>query len=610
MNDMCGIAGYAGNFPAKDFLLEALEKLEYRGYDSAGIATLETECINISKTKGNLNELTKKVANSIHNGSVGIGHTRWATHGKPDEINSHPHVSQDENFVVVHNGIIENYLPLKKMLEESGFKFKSETDTEVIPNLIQYFYKGDVFDAFLKAVSYLKGSYTIGLVSCFEPDKIYAVAKDSSLIVGKGNQENYLASDIPALLQKTKNVYMMKDNEFAIITKDNISFFDSTKNPINKEITKIDYTNASVSKNGYEFFMLKEIMEQPDAVKNTIVPRLKDGYVDLSEISLTKEYFNGLNKIFIVACGSAYHAGLVGKNIIENMARVFVSVELASEFRYSNPVIEKGDLVVVISQSGETSDSLAALKYAKTKGAEIISIVNVKESSIARESKNVIYTNAGPEIAVATTKAYLTQTVALFLLAVHISDAKNKLADVEHKAFVNQLTKLPDMIKNALCDAEKINELSKEFLKSDNVFFIGRGLDSYIAMEGSLKLKEISYIHSQSYAAGELKHGTISLVEEGTLVVALCTDKKLYEKMLGNIKEVKARGATVVSIITKSMTEIEQVSDKTVKVPDFGSFFSGILAVIYLQLFAYYVSYNKGLDVDKPRNLAKSVTVE
>ena len=607
---MCGIAGYAGNLPAKDFLLEALEKLEYRGYDSAGIATLEADSINISKTKGKLNELTKKVASFTHNGTIGIGHTRWATHGKPDEINSHPHISQDRNFAVVHNGIIENYLSLKKMLEEHGFKFKSETDTEVIPNLIQHFYKGNVFDAFIKATSYLKGSYALGLVSCFEPDKIYAVAKDSPLIVGEGNQENYLASDIPALLQKTKNVYMMKDNEFAIITKDSITFFDSVKNPINKEITKIDYTNASVSKNGYEFFMLKEIMEQPDAVKNTITPRLKDGYVNLSEISLTKEYFSKLNKIFIVACGSAYHAGLIGKNIIENMARVFVSVELASEFRYSNPVIEKGDLVIVISQSGETSDSLAALKYAKSKGAEIISIVNVKESSIARESKNVIYTNAGPEIAVATTKAYLTQIVVLFLLAVHISDAKNRLTDVEHKAFVNQLTKLPEMIKNTLCDAEKINELSKEFLKCDNVFFIGRGLDSYIAMEGSLKLKEISYIHSQSYAAGELKHGTISLVEKGTLVVALCSDKKLYEKMLGNIKEVKARGATVIAVITRPMTEIEQVSDKTIKLPDLGSFFSGVLAVIYLQLFAYYVSYNKGLDVDKPRNLAKSVTVE
>lgn len=607
---MCGIAGYAGNLPAKDFLLEALEKLEYRGYDSAGIATLEADSINISKTKGKLNELTKKVASFTHNGTIGIGHTRWATHGKPDEINSHPHISQDRNFAVVHNGIIENYLSLKKMLEEHGFKFKSETDTEVIPNLIQHFYKGNVFDAFIKATSYLKGSYALGLVSCFEPDKIYAVAKDSPLIVGKGNQENYLASDIPALLQKTKNVYMIKDNEFAIITKDSITFFDSEKNQINKEITKTDYTNASVSKNGYEFFMLKEIMEQPDAVKNTITPRIKDGYVNLSEISLTKEYFSKLNKIFIVACGSAYHAGLIGKNIIENMARVFVSVELASEFRYSNPVIEKGDLVIVISQSGETSDSLAALKYAKSKGAEIISIVNVKESSIARESKNVIYTNAGPEIAVATTKAYLTQIVVLFLLAVHISDAKNRLTDVEHKAFVNQLTKLPEMIKNTLCDAEKINELSKEFLKCDNVFFIGRGLDSYIAMEGSLKLKEISYIHSQSYAAGELKHGTISLVEEGTLVVALCTDKKLYEKMLGNIKEVKARGATVIAVITRQMTEIEQVSDKTIKLPDLGSFFSGVLAVIYLQLFAYYVSYNKGLDVDKPRNLAKSVTVE
>ena len=607
---MCGIAGYAGNKPAKNFLMTGLKKLEYRGYDSAGIATIEKSCIEISKSQGKLEMLEQKVGRHTHNGNTGIGHTRWATHGKPDEINSHPHLSCDGKFAIVHNGIIENYLYLKAMLEADGFEFKTETDTEIIPNLVQYCYKNDVFDAFIKAVSYLKGSYALALISSYEPDKIFAVAKDSPLVVGVGENQNYIASDIPALLSETPKVYLMKDREFAVISREDALFTDCNKNRLNKDMLRIDQKETCVQKDGYEFFMLKEIMEQPTALENTILPRIKNGYVDLSELNLPEGYFKELNKIFIVGCGSAYHAGLVGKNILENMARVHTSVEIASEFRYNNPVIDSGDLVIVISQSGETSDTLAAMKFAKLRGAEVISIVNVKESSIARESENVLYTYAGPEIAVATTKAYLTQVMVLYLLAIYISDVKQTISDNDYKAFIRCMIELPSQIKNVLLNCEKINEISKNFLTLKEMFFIGRGLDRYIAMEASLKLKEISYIHSESYAAGELKHGTISLVEEGTVVVALCTCSDLYEKMLGNIKEVKARGATVIVVKKSEMRELNLIADKALEVDNVNEHFATILAIIYLQLFAYYVSYNKGLDVDKPRNLAKSVTVE
>ena len=607
---MCGITGYTGEYCAKEFLTEGLKKLEYRGYDSAGIATSEDGGIKVTKAKGDIAELIKKTDITPHFGCVGIGHTRWATHGKPDEINSHPHISNDEKFALVHNGIIENYLSIKEMLENNGFKLRSETDTEVIPNLVQFFYNGSVFDAFSKAVSMLKGSYALGLISSYEPDKIFAVSKDSPLIVGVGENENYIASDVHALLPKTKKVYLMEDEEFAIITKDEVKITDCRNSPIKKQISEITETEAAVDKQGYDFFMLKEIMEQPGAVAGTIIPRINQGLVDLREIHLSKSYFEKLDKITVVACGSAYHAGMAGKSIIEDMARVKVNVELASEFKYNNPILNKGDLVIVISQSGETSDTLAALRLAKEKGAEIISVVNVKESSIARASSNVIYTHAGPEIAVATTKAYLTQIMVLCLLAVRISDAKNKLSIKEHSCFVNQMIKLPEIIENMLKECDKINELSKEFLNCEKVFFIGRGIDYSVAMEGALKLKEISYIHSESYAAGELKHGTISLIEEGTLVIALCTKKETNSKMIGNIKEVKARGATVIAITTEDASEFTDISDYVLTVPDTNEYFSGILTVIYLQLFSYYVSYNKGLDVDKPKNLAKSVTVE
>lgn len=607
---MCGITGYAGTKEVEKFLMEGLKKLEYRGYDSAGIATLENSKIRITKAKGKLEELQKKISNLPHRGSIGIGHTRWATHGKPDEINSHPHISQDGNFAVVHNGIIENYLSLRKMLEENGFEFHSETDTEVIPHLVQLFYTHDVFEAFAKAVSMIKGTYALGLISTYDPNRIFATAKDSPLIIGIGENENFIASDIPALLSKTDKAYLMHENEFAVISKDEIVLTDNNKNPIIKEITQVHQDEISASKNGYEFFMLKEIMEQPEAVKNTIMPIIEKGYVDFKEIKLPDEYLTNLNKVFIVGCGSAYHAGLVGKHIIENMTKVHTVVEIASEFRYTNHVIEEGDLVIAISQSGETSDTLAALKYAKLKGAETISIVNVKESSIARDSENVVYTNAGPEIAVATTKAYLTQIMVVYMLSVYIARRRKTMSDAEEKEIIKQMSEFSESIENVLKDHKKIKEIAREFMNEKSVFFIGRGADNYFAMEGALKLKEISYIHAESYAAGELKHGTISLIEEGTLVVALCTQKELYQKMLGNIKEVKARGATVIVIASNGIDELELIADKVFEIPDINGCFSGLLAIILLQLFAYYVSYYKGLDVDKPRNLAKSVTVE
>jgi len=607
---MCGITGYAGTDSSKNFLIEGLKKLEYRGYDSAGIATIENSEITVTKTKGKVEELEKKAEYADHKGNVGIGHTRWATHGKPDETNSHPHISADKSFAVVHNGIIENYQELKYMLEKEGFEFVSETDTEVIPALIQYYYKDDVFSAFSQAVSVLRGSYALGVISVYEPDKIFAVSKDSPLIIGLGEKENYISSDIPALASKTCRVYIMKDSEFAIISKNDVLITDSNKTPVKKDITIISQNEVVADKQGYEFFMLKEIMEQPEAVAGVITQRVKDGIIDFNELHLKKEYFENLNRIYIVGCGSAYHAGMAGKRILEDITRVQTQVEIASEFKYNSPIINKGDLMIAISQSGETSDTLAALKVAKSKGAEIISVVNVKDSSIARESDNVIYTDAGAEISVATTKGYTTQVIVLYILAIYIAKVKNTISDAEYRNFINQLKCLPESIEKVLENQNSVNELSKEFLTAKNVFFIGRGLDYAISTEGALKLKEISYIHSESYAAGELKHGTISLIEEGTLVIALSAVKELQKKILGNIKEVKARGATVVAIKTDDLKELDNVADYTLSVPDMGRYFSSLLAVIYLQLFAYYVSYNKGLDVDKPRNLAKSVTVE
>ncbi len=607
---MCGIAGYVGKNQAKPFLLSGLEKLEYRGYDSAGICIAGETGLKSCKAKGRLSELVEKSKNMDLSGTTGIGHTRWATHGAPTEYNAHPHFSNDGNFAIVHNGIIENYLDLKAFLAEKGFTFASDTDTEVIPQLMQYYYNGNVFDTFLTVVSKLEGAYALGLVSTYEPNTLYATRKDSPLIAGLGKGENYIASDIPAILSETKDVYLLEQGEFAIVTADEIKIVDQDKNPIDKKIFEVNWDVSAAEKEGYDFFMMKEIMEQPKAILDTIHPRIKGNEIVLDELSLDKSYFKGLNKVHIIACGSAYHAGLVGKNIIEGIARVDTQVDLASEFRYRNPVINDGDLAIIISQSGETSDTLAALRYAKQHKAKIISIVNVRGSSIARESDDVLYTNAGPEIAVATTKAYSTQMEVLFLLGLYIAEIKGKITQEERAELVGELLSIPEKVKGQLSDIEYLETLGKKFKDVEDVFFIGRGIDYSIAMEGSLKLKEISYIHSEAYAAGELKHGTISLIEDGTLVVALATQDQLFEKMLSNIKEVKARGAYVIGVAQEGNTAIEKEADYVIYVPKTKGCFAGALEVIPLQVFAYFISLHKGLDVDKPRNLAKSVTVE
>lgn len=608
---MCGIIGYVGEKKAAPILLDGLKRLEYRGYDSAGIAVYHQGEIKIKKAKGKLEILDRETkGGTILDGTLGIGHTRWATHGAPTQLNSHPHYSSDGKFAIVHNGIVENYLQLRQFLSEQGVEFVSETDTEVIPQLMQYYYNGDVFDTFLKVVGKLEGAYALGLVSAYEPDVMYAVRKDSPLIVGIGEGENFIASDIPAILSYTKQVYLLEENEFAVIKKDSIQIVDRDKKPIQKEIFEVNWDVDAAEKDGYDFYMLKEIMEQPKAIRKTILPRINGNQIVMDELSLSDEYYRNLKKIFVVACGSAYHVGLVGKNIIEGLARIPTEVDLASEFRYRNPIICPDDLVIIISQSGETSDTLAALRYAKKHGAKILSIVNVKGSSIARESDEVLYTHAGPEIAVATTKAYSTQMENLFLLGIYMAKVKGQITDTQAQQYVEELKQIPDKVQTLLDQSEPLKRLGEKFKDVKDVFFIGRGIDYSIAMEGSLKLKEISYIHSEAYAAGELKHGTISLVEDGTLIVALATQEHLFDKMLSNIKEVKARGAYVLSVALEGNTEIEKESDYVIYLPKISSYFAGALEVIPLQIFAYYISLYKGLDVDKPRNLAKSVTVE
>jgi len=608
---MCGIIGYTGSKQAAPVILSALRKLEYRGYDSAGMAVTNNGRIQYKKAVGKLVELENVTEDGTNiRGNVGIGHTRWATHGAPTVENSHPHLSEDESFAVVHNGIIENYAELRKMLEEKGVTFKSETDTEVIPHLLQLNFEGDMFSAVTKTVSMLKGAYALGIISSYEPESIYAVRKGSPLIVGLSDNANYIASDIPAILSATRRVYLLDEGEFAVLNRDGVYLYDSDKNPICKEIFEVDWDVDAAKKDGYEYYMLKEIMEQPRAMRDTVIPRLNKKSVELSELTLPDSYYKSLNKVFIVACGSAYHVGLVGKYVIESLARVPVEVDLASEFRYRNPVINKDDLVVIISQSGETLDTLEALREAKRRGAKILSVVNVKGSSIARESDEVLYTHAGPEIAVATTKAYSTQMDIMFLFALKVAEIRQSIDSDKLEEYISELKNIPDKAEAFLKNVSNIEKVAKKYKNNRDVFFIGRGLDYAIAQEGSLKLKEISYIHSEAYAAGELKHGTISLIEEGTLVIALATQNSLYEKMLSNIREVKSRGATVIAVVMEGHTDVEAEADYTVYVPETLEEFAGAMEVLPLQVLAYYISYYKGLDVDKPRNLAKSVTVE
>ena len=608
---MCGIVGYIGDDKATPILLNGLEKLEYRGYDSAGVAVYQNHSVEVVKSKGRLKNLCDILNSGNHmTGTLGIGHTRWATHGEPSDINSHPHCSENGSFAVVHNGIIENYLYLRDYLMNKGKRFASETDTEVVAQLLEYYYNGNILDTIIKVLSKIEGAYALGIICKDDPDTLYAVRKDSPLIIGLGKGENFIASDIPAIIDKTRDIYRLNDNEIAVIKRDNVTVYNEAKEIITKNRIHIDWDITAAEKEGYEHFMLKEIMEQPKAVHNTISPRLVNGKIVLDELKLTKEDLQKLKKIVIVACGSAYHVGVVAKYAIEKTVRIPVEIDIASEFRYRDPIIDENVLVLVISQSGETADTLAALREAKKLGARVLSIVNVVGSSIANESDDVLYTWAGPEISVATTKAYSTQLCVVYLLVLYMADLLGTISNQEYQNYVADLEALPSLIEKTISDTKQIQAVAAKYHQCENIFFIGRNIDYALSLEGSLKLKEISYIHSEAYAAGELKHGSISLIEDGTLVVSLATYEALFDKMMSNIKEVKARGATVLSLTTEDKTIIESETDEVFYIPNINSMMAPSLAVLPLKLFAYYVADNRGCDIDKPRNLAKSVTVE
>lgn len=608
---MCGIVGYIGKKQAAPIILDGLAKLEYRGYDSAGMAIFDGEKINIKKAVGRLNVLE----NMTHGGEtmpgvLGIGHTRWATHGAPSDENSHPHFNKDETIAVVHNGIIENYLPLKKKMMDKGYEFRSETDTEVLAHLLDYYYKGNPLEAITKVLHRVEGSYALGIMFAEHPDEIFAVRKDSPLIVGQNDDGCFIASDVPAVLKYTRTVTYVENQEIVRLREDHMHFYTVDEEEIQKTPVTIDWDANAAEKGGYEHFMLKEMYEQPKTVNDTISPRIKENDIVIEELNMSDEDILAVKKIHIVACGSAYHTGVTAKYVIEGLARIPVEVDVASEFRYRNPILEEGALVVVISQSGETADTLAALRESQARGFKVLGIVNVVGSSIAREADNVMYTWAGPEIAVATTKAYSAQLVALYLLAMKFAKVRGKIEDKEFKEMLNDLKCLPDQIEMLLGNKERIQRFANRYVGAKDVFFIGRGIDYAISMEGSLKLKEISYIHSEAYAAGELKHGTISLIEEGTLVAAVSTQPALYQKTISNMVEVKARGAFVLAVTCEGNKEIEKAADYVIYIPETNPYFANSLAIIPLQLFGYYVAVGKGCDVDKPRNLAKSVTVE
>ncbi|QEK13143.1 glutamine--fructose-6-phosphate transaminase (isomerizing) [Crassaminicella thermophila] len=609
---MCGIVGYIGEKEVAPILIEGLSKLEYRGYDSAGVAIFDQDEIKVRKFKGRISILEENLQKETIKGTLGIGHTRWATHGEPSDRNSHPHTNCSGSIALIHNGIIENYMKLKEwLIEVNGDHFQSETDSEVIAHLIDYFYDGDLLDAVYKAIDKMEGAYAIGVICKDEPDKIVAVRKDSPLIVGLGENENFIASDIPALLKYTRDIYLIENDEVVLLTKEGVKIFNELRQEVKRDVFKVTWDAEAAEKEGYAHFMMKEINEQPRGVYETLHRRLdKEDNIVLDGIKITKEDLDKINKVYIVACGTAYHAGLVGKYAIEKFAKIPVDVEVASEFRYRDPFVDENTLFIAVSQSGETLDTLAALREAKRKGARILSVVNVVGSSVARESDDVFYTWAGPEIAVASTKAYTTQLISMYLLSLHMAMTKGTLTEEQYKAYIKELKEMPDKIQAILDDHETIQQLADEQFNNENVFYIGRGLDVTVAYEGSLKLKEISYIHSEAIAAGELKHGTIALIEEGRLVVALATQDKLYDKMLSNIQEVRARGAYVIGVAKKGNKEIEKSADKVIYIPDTLDELTPILSVIPLQILAYYIAVARGCDVDKPKNLAKSVTVE
>lgn len=608
---MCGIVGYIGTRQAAPVILDGLSKLEYRGYDSAGMAVYDGEKINIQKAVGRL----KVLENLTHDGEtmpgfVGIGHTRWATHGAPSDVNSHPHFNKNKTIAVVHNGIIENYIPLRKKMIDKGYEFISETDTEVLAHLLDYYYKGNPLEAITKVLHRVEGSYALGIMFADFPDEIYAVRKDSPLIVGQSEEGCFIASDVPAILKYTRKVFYVDNQEVVKLQKDQLHFFTVDEEEICKEPVTIDWDANAAEKEGYEHFMLKEIYEQPKKVADTLSPRIKNGDIVIEELNMSDDELRAVKRIHIVACGSAYHTGVTAKYILEGLVRVPVEVDVASEFRYRNPILEEGSMVIVISQSGETADTLAALREAKSRGFKVLGIVNVVGSSIAREADSVMYTWAGPEIAVATTKAYSAQLAALYLLAMKLGKVRGTIDEKLFAELLEDLKKLPNQIELLLGQKEKIQRFANRYVGAKDIFFIGRGIDYAISLEGSLKLKEISYVHSEAYAAGELKHGTISLIEDGTLVVAVSTQPDLYQKTISNMVEVKARGAFVMAVTCEGNKAIEKAADYVIYIPETNPYFANSLAIIPLQLFGYYVAVGKGCDVDKPRNLAKSVTVE
>ncbi|MDD7114282.1 MAG: glutamine--fructose-6-phosphate transaminase (isomerizing) [Lachnospiraceae bacterium] len=613
---MCGIVGYVGREQVAPILLDGLAKLEYRGYDSAGIAVSDLDGngnneIEVIKAKGRLKILNEMTDNgrAVH-GSCGIGHTRWATHGEPSVTNSHPHFEKDKSVVLVHNGIIENFQNLKERLVKMNYEFVSETDTEVLVHLLNHYYTGDPIEAITKMMLRATGSYALGVMFKDRPGEIYAVRKDSPLIVGLGENESFIASDVPAILKYTRNVVYLQNMEIAKLTEEGVTFFNMDGEEIEKEVSVVDWDTEAAEKGGYEHFMMKEIYEQPKAVNDTISPRIKDNRVVIEDLGMTEEEIRKISRIQIVACGSAYHVGITSKYTIEKIARIPVDVDLASEFRYRDPVLDPDTLVIIISQSGETADSLAALREAKERNLKTLGIVNVVGSSIAREADAVMYTWAGPEISVATTKAYSTQLVALDLIAILFADVRGVIEEAEYNTLVSELQKLPEKIQKVLDEKERIQWFANKYASSHDVFFIGRGTDYATCMEGSLKLKEVSYVHSEAYAAGELKHGTISLIEDGILVVGVATQQDLYEKLVSNLVEVKSRGAYIMGLTSYGNYAMEDTANFTVYVPKTVDCFTTSVAVIPLQLLGYYVAVARGLDVDKPRNLAKSVTVE
>ncbi|KRE67441.1 glutamine--fructose-6-phosphate transaminase (isomerizing) [Paenibacillus sp. Soil750] len=609
---MCGIVGYIGKRNSQEILLDGLKKLEYRGYDSAGVAVYTADGLQIKKAKGRIANLESKLGETPLNGSVGIGHTRWATHGKPSDVNSHPHTDNSLKFSVVHNGIIENYITLKEELIAKGHVFVSETDTEVISHLIASLYEGDILKAVQKAVKHMTGAFALGVLTEFEPDRLVAVRQASPLIIGIGEGENFIGSDIPAILEYTRNVFILNDGEMALLTRDAVELMTLEGNFISREMFHVDWDIVTAEKAGFDHFMLKEIYDQPKAYRDTMGSRISpDGKsVTLNELTITPEAIRNISRVHIVACGTAFHAGMVGKYVIEKMARIPVETDVASEYRYRSPIITKDTLVIVVSQSGETADTLAALREAKRCGAHVLAITNVVGSSVAREANDIITTWAGPEIAVASTKAYTSQLIAFYLLGLHLAQTLGTQTPEEIAEVITAMKELPAQVSEILEQAEALKVVAEEMAKHDNLFFIGRGLDYAVALEGSLKLKEISYIHSEAYAAGELKHGTLALIEDDIPVIALATQHELLEKTVSNIKEVKARGANVLGIAVEGETELQKSVDSTFIIPKTLDVLTPALSVIPLQLLSYYASLARGNDVDKPRNLAKSVTVE